>query len=322
MVMEYAAGGELKEHLTTKGRQSETEARRILIQIINAIEYCHSLNVVHRDLKLENILFADERQRKVKIVDFGIAGLVQDDKPEKSKAGSLRYMAPEILSRENIEARPSIDIWSIGCILFALVCGELPFNGSSREIKSKVQKGEFQFPQDCTLSYHCRKLIKSMLTVDYRKRIAIKQVLKHPWLGSKESGLMSISPKKGVLAKTVKQDPLNAQAKAKEPICFRRSANFIIKENTNQNKSYHKKSTFTTSSHYYDQRANPFEVPDTAISKHIIYYPSTKKEGKTISRKIFYNEGISTKVKKINKEKQGTSNIRLSKSSLYEKIIK
>ena len=181
--MEYASGGELKEYISSRTRLSELEARKIFLQILSAINHCHSLNVIHRDLKPENILFLNTKHQKIKIVDFGIAGLMQNDKPEKSRAGSLKFMAPEVLSRENIEARPSIDIWSMGCVLFDMICGELPFNGrTSGEIINKIKKGEFQFPQDSEVSYYCRKLIRSMLNVNYRKRITIKELSCHPWI--------------------------------------------------------------------------------------------------------------------------------------------
>jgi len=182
-IMEFASGGELKDYLYERGRLSETEARLLFIQMLSAVNHCHSLRVIHRDLKLENILFADLGHRKIKVVDFGIAGLIQDDKAEKSKAGSSKYMAPEVLSDENIEARPSLDVWSMGCILFALVTGELPFNGKrTSEIIQKIIKGEYRFPADSVVSYHCRKLIRSMLNMDYRKRIAVKEIFKHPWI--------------------------------------------------------------------------------------------------------------------------------------------
>ncbi len=116
-------------------------------------------------------------------MDFGIAGLVQDDKAEKSRAGSLKYMAPEVLSGANTEAHPGLDVWSMGCLLFAMVCGELPFTGkTSGEIVEKIKKGEYQFPHNSGVSYHCRKLIRSMLTIDYIKRIGIKEILEHPWM--------------------------------------------------------------------------------------------------------------------------------------------
>eukprot|EP00826_Nyctotherus_ovalis_P047743 TRINITY_DN5536_c0_g1_i11.p1 TRINITY_DN5536_c0_g1~~TRINITY_DN5536_c0_g1_i11.p1 ORF type:complete len:350 (+),score=72.40 TRINITY_DN5536_c0_g1_i11:725-1774(+) len=183
IVMEFAQGGELKSYLNSKGKLSENEAREILIQMLEAIEHCHALNVIHRDLKLENIVFADLDHKHIKIVDFGIAGLIQENKAEKSKAGTLRYMAPEILSGRNIEARSSLDVWSMGCILFALVCGQLPFDSNtSRDIIGKIRKGRWEFPEDSCVSHSCQKLIRRMLLVDYKERATIREILADPWI--------------------------------------------------------------------------------------------------------------------------------------------
>jgi len=184
IVMEYAGGGELKEYMKTREKLDESEARNIFRQILDAIAHCHAHNVIHRDLKMENVLFSDTDHKHIKLVDFGIAGLVLDENTaEKSKAGSLKYMAPEVLSGENLEARPALDIWGMGCMLFGMVCGELPFNGkSSIEIIEKIKKGEYQFPHNSTVSYQCRKLIRSMLNVDATKRISVREIMLHPWM--------------------------------------------------------------------------------------------------------------------------------------------
>lgn len=190
IVMEFAQGGELKSYLASKGKLPENEAREILVQMLEAIEHCHALDVIHRDLKLENIVFADLDHKRIKIVDFGIAGLIQENKAEKSKAGTLRYMAPEVLSGRNIEARASLDVWSMGCILFALVCGQLPFDGrTARDIISKIRKGHWKFPEDSCISRRCENVIRKMLVVDYRERASIREILADPWmLGEQECG--------------------------------------------------------------------------------------------------------------------------------------
>ncbi len=183
IVMEFAGGGELKGYVDQQGRLEEPEARRIFRQLIDAISYCHTMKVVHRDLKLENVLFSDPDRKRIKVVDFGIAGLALDSQAEKSKAGSLRYMAPEVLTGANIEAHPALDVWSLGCMLFAMICGELPFSGkTSAEVVERIKKGEFQFPHSSNVSYYCRKLIRSMLTVEYQKRISMGKISRHPWM--------------------------------------------------------------------------------------------------------------------------------------------
>lgn len=94
--MEYASGGELLKYVEEKGRLNEIEARRIVLQIINAVSYCHNRGIVHRDLKLENVLFKTKGDLLIKVVDFGIAGVCAGAKKDKVDAGSLAYMPPEV----------------------------------------------------------------------------------------------------------------------------------------------------------------------------------------------------------------------------------
>lgn len=128
-------------------------------------------------------------------MDFGIAGLIDNNIAEKSKAGSLKYMAPEVLTEENIEARPSLDVWSMGCLLYGLVCGELPFLGKTvAEITSHITKCDYHFPTDLKLTYHCRNLISKMLTVDYKTRISLEDILSHPWMEGNSPGHSPVKP--------------------------------------------------------------------------------------------------------------------------------
>ena len=133
-VMEYCSGGELKHYLYEKGPLPEDEAYSIILQIVEAVRQCHNSNIIHRDLKLENILFSDFTHSRVKIVDFGIAGMfVRAGLGSKANAGSLRYMAPEILNEVGTSSTPALDIWSIGVIIYALLTKRMPFRGSTRE---------------------------------------------------------------------------------------------------------------------------------------------------------------------------------------------
>ena len=103
----------------------EPIAREIILQVVQAMLYCHSRGVVHRDLKLENVLFKNTRKDDffVKVVDFGIAGVAQD----KVDAGTLAYMAPECLDRVGATTSPAIDVWAIGVMYYTMIFGELPF---------------------------------------------------------------------------------------------------------------------------------------------------------------------------------------------------
>jgi serine/threonine protein kinase len=120
------------EYLRSKGKLEESEARQIFSQMLDTVHYCHNKGIIHRDIKLDNIVFADSSRKKIKIIDFGVSGIFRG---EKSKAGSLQYMAPEVLSGWNIESLPGIDVWSLGCILYELLSGEALFQGQKEDVK-------------------------------------------------------------------------------------------------------------------------------------------------------------------------------------------
>lgn len=178
LILEYGTGGTLREYLKLKKRFSEVEARRIFAQILKAIHYCHRNQIIHRDLKLENIIFADSEKNRVKIIDFGVAGLFQG---EINKAGSISYMAPEVVGGWNYSSQPEIDIWSLGCILYELITGETLFDGESVEDKKdKILKGKFVFAR--TISNEAAHLINKMIKTKATERISIKDCFLHAWI--------------------------------------------------------------------------------------------------------------------------------------------
>lgn len=95
------------------------------------MDYCHKQKIIHRDLKLENILKVNNDTNEIKIVDFGISGLFSGRNSDITKAGSVMYLPPEIFKYKNVSASPSLDIWACGCILYAMVVGKLPFKGKN-----------------------------------------------------------------------------------------------------------------------------------------------------------------------------------------------
>lgn len=180
IVMEYCSGGELAQYLEEKGKLEESEIYSIACQMIEAIRYCHNSKVVHRDLKLENILFSTDSRVQIKIVDFGIAGIFgPNNNGERSDAGSLLYLAPEVLSGENNRANPALDIWSLGCILYILLTNEHAFDGETREeVIKKIQSGRYKKLSDkINKSWHI--LIKGMLRLAPNKRWSILRISEH-----------------------------------------------------------------------------------------------------------------------------------------------
>jgi len=177
MFQEYVPGGEIFEYIVEHGRLSEEEGRRFFQQIISGVEYCHKHMVVHRDLKPENLLL--DKHLNVKIADFGLSNVMQDGEFLKTSCGSPNYAAPEVI-RGNHYAGPEVDVWSCGVILYALLCGSLPFDDENiPNLFKKIKGGVYTLPSH--LSEGSRDLIPRMLVVDPLKRITIPEIRQHPW---------------------------------------------------------------------------------------------------------------------------------------------
>lgn len=107
--------------------------------MISAIEACHEQGIIHRDLKLENVLFETKARTRIKIVDFGISGRCKGSNVERTDAGTVRYMAPEVLQGLDTKASPAIDLWSLGVMLYCMRFYKFPFNGeTSQSVKEKI----------------------------------------------------------------------------------------------------------------------------------------------------------------------------------------
>ncbi|KAF8216401.1 kinase-like domain-containing protein [Mycena galopus ATCC 62051] len=179
LILEYVKGGELFEHLCTKGRLPTEEALGYFQQIIAAMDYCHQLNIAHRDLKPENILLDEDFN--VKIADFGMAAW-QANGMLRTSCGSPHYAAPEIVSAKAYNGSAA-DIWSCGVILHALLAGRLPFDDEDLGILlEKVKGGAFVMPND--IDPLAQDLIKKMLTANVADRITMPEVLRHPFYTS------------------------------------------------------------------------------------------------------------------------------------------
>ncbi len=176
-MLEYVEGGELFEHIISNGRLPESEAVRIFRQLIAGLSYCHRFNICHRDLKPENILM--DGNRNIKIVDFGMAALQPASKWLTTSCGSPHYASPEVIKAEQYRGDKA-DIWSCGVILFAMLTGTLPFDGTGdwREVINAVLAGEYSFPPG--LSPQAEDLIFRMLQRNPKERIPIRYMWQHP----------------------------------------------------------------------------------------------------------------------------------------------
>lgn len=191
IVMEFLEGGELLDYVLEKGKIDEAEARLFFRQIIDALTYIHQEKLIHRDLKLENLLLANKNSKIIKIVDFGIAGINANFNAENSDAGSLNYLAPELLQKKPNCVSPGLDVWAVGCILYGMVCGELPFQGKDNKDKFIIEniiKGEFNYPPDVNkrLSKEIKDLIKRILNVNPVNRMTLNEICEHAWVNEKK----------------------------------------------------------------------------------------------------------------------------------------
>eukprot|EP00347_Sterkiella_histriomuscorum_P017842 403347765 len=192
MVIEHASGGELFDYISKKDRLSEDEARHFFRQLYSSMWYVHKHKIAHRDLKPENLLL-DQEQRNIKLIDFGLSNLMKDSHSLKTACGSPNYAAPEVVSGRSyggVEA----DIWSMGVILFAMVCGSLPFDDDSvTKLFTLIKESKYQMPN--FISEEAQDLIMRMLQPNPIKRLNMKEIREHEWflgVNSKSSQIVQL----------------------------------------------------------------------------------------------------------------------------------
>ncbi|RHZ88048.1 hypothetical protein Glove_26g154 [Diversispora epigaea] len=223
LILEYIPGGELFDFVNDHfDKLTEDIAKDIFLQLVNIITYLHDVNIVHRDLKLENILLqfpcpssnpssppsnsssdslspsspqlsnspslSNSWKPIIKLTDFGLAKFLEKNSPlSTTRCGSEEYAAPELIQVQPYDGRKT-DIWSLGIILYALLMGYLPFNqerGQSRkQFLSKIVRADFSFPKSSKVSEEAKDLVKKILASVPSKRLNLDEIKKHPWLNS------------------------------------------------------------------------------------------------------------------------------------------
>jgi len=210
IIMEYADGGELKDFIASKANNilEEHLACDILNATLNGLEYCHRRKVIHRDLKSENILI--DTQGSIKIADFGLSNTIQFGKRMGTACGTPSYIAPEIVrgdcskNSDSASSGAECDIWSVGVILYSMICGFLPFQSSNiKGLYEKILRGDYTIPD--YISPQSKDLIAKMLTVDIEKRINLSQIRTHCWTQMRDNGLIDkIKARKAVSAEQIR----------------------------------------------------------------------------------------------------------------------
>jgi len=204
MILELCAGGELYDYIIERGRLSESEARSMFGQICLGVAYIHDNGIVHRDLKLENILL--DEHHNIKLSDFGFTREYQAHQLLQTKCGTMAYSAPEVLAGMRYFG-PEIDVWSMGVILYVLLCGYLPFDDENDFVMQwKILHEDIDTPS--SLSDEARDLLSRMLQKDGSCRLSIREILSHPWFRTCPTNYLDMlsCPRPALFASSVEKE--------------------------------------------------------------------------------------------------------------------
>ena len=187
LVTEYLSGKDLIEKIILKKRINEEDAQRIFYQLLDALIYMHKMNICHRNIRTEHILF--DLNNRPKLIGFSYSTLYEKDTNISGMFGSLCYSCPEIIQDE--EYSPELaDVWSLGIVLYVMICGYLPFSDENEEKnKNLILNGKVDYPKE--ISNKLKDLLRHMLDINPNKRYNFNKILKHPWLKNYNEKFMS-----------------------------------------------------------------------------------------------------------------------------------
>ena len=178
IVMEYAQGGDLLKYVQKQKHLKESEAKQIFKQIVFGLGHIHSRGVLHRDIKLDNILL--DSDGGIKICDFGVSKIISKTDRITDQCGTPAYIAPEIINNEGYDGF-YVDHWSLGVLLYTILTGGLPYKGRSmEELLEAIKKNSIIYPLH--LSTEAKELINSLLKQNPEERLSLPELLIHPWM--------------------------------------------------------------------------------------------------------------------------------------------
>ena len=209
IIMDFVNGTHVLDFIISHGKLKEKFAQNLFTQLISAIgilllialDYCHKNSICHRDLKIENILI--NNRGYMQLIDFGLANLYNTESNLNTFCGSLYFAAPELLSARKYVG-PEIDVWSLGVILYVLVCGCVPFDDANLPaLHAKIIGGKVDYPNH--LSSSVRNLLAKMLVVNPENRAKLEEIKQHSWLSKAEKILDYMPTRKPI------SEPFNMQ---------------------------------------------------------------------------------------------------------------
>lgn len=262
IVLEYASGGELFDYILQHKCLKESVAKKLFAQLVSGVDYMHSKGLIHRDLKLENLLL--DKHKNVVISDFGFVNSYNKERSDlmKTSCGSPCYAAPELVLTQSPYEGRKVDIWSLGVILYAMLAGYLPFDDDAENedgadivrLYHYICKTPLTFPEYVTPL--ARDLLRKIIVPDPRRRITMSEIRKHPWLAP-YANLLSI--------RQPEWDSLRSEATEKSAV------NKIIDNNSNRNKRYSMFAETTNSSALMLNSSKPAKGRTYTSNSELIY---------------------------------------------------
>lgn len=191
ILQDYVNGGQLLHYIVKRQRLSDRRTRTFSRQIVSALDYLHRNSIVHRDLKIENIMI-DKSGRNIKIIDFGLSNLFCPERQLTTYCGSLYFAAPELL-KANPYSGPEVDVWSLGVVIYVMATGSVPFDDKSMPgLHDKIKKGHVTYPAH--LSEECKELLSKIFVVDPKQRIIMTNIKHHPWILKDSAAINNYMP--------------------------------------------------------------------------------------------------------------------------------